>query len=532
MKFLIQQHGFLPECWKKEFNVVMDKIVVLDFGSQYSHLICRRIRDSNVYCELLPYNSPLSLIKNLEPKGIVLSGGPSSVYLQGSPKPDKQIFDMGIPVLGICYGHQLIVDEFKGKIKRFDNREYGYADLVIDDNSDLFKGINKKIKCWMSHADAAEDIPNNFKILAHTDNSFSAAIANRDKKFYGIQFHPEVSHTEQGNRILRNFSQSISNAKPDWTMQNFIDFTINEIKRKVQDDRVLCAISGGIDSTTLAVLLNKAIGNKLICVFVNNGLLRLNEEELVPKLINKYLGINTVCINAEERFLSRLEGIGDPEQKRKIIGEEFAQVFLQVTRDYGPFQWLAQGTLYPDVIESGFSKGPAAVIKTHHNVGGLPQWLNLKVLEPFRSLYKDEVRQIAVLLDIPNEFIKRHPFPGPGLAVRIIGEITAEKIRIVRHASSIVESELMISGWYDKVWQAYAAVGDDLAVGVLGDERVYGHIVTIRIIESLDAMTADWSRIPYDLISKISNRITNEVNGVTWVNYSVSSKPPATIEPQ
>jgi GMP synthase (glutamine-hydrolysing) len=510
----------------------MDRIVVLDFGSQYSHLICRRIRESNVYCELLPYNSAISMIKKLQPKGIVLSGGPSSVYLEGSPKPDKKIFEMGVPVLGICYGHQLIVNEFDGKIKRVDNREYGLADLEIDDNSDLFKGINKKIRCWMSHADAAETIPNDFNIIAHTDNSHTAAIANRIRGLYGIQFHPEVSHTEEGNRILRNFSHFISNAKPDWTMEGFIDFSIKDIRSKVQDNRVLCAISGGIDSTTLAVLLNKAISKNLTCVFVNNGLLRLNEESLVPELISKHLGINTITIDAEQRFLSRLVGVSDPERKRKIIGEEFAQVFLDVTKDYGPFQWLAQGTLYPDVIESGFSKGPAAVIKTHHNVGGLPDWLNLKVLEPFRSLYKDEVRKIAVLLDIPNEFIKRHPFPGPGLAVRIIGEVTNDKIRMVRDASNIVESELMISGWYDKVWQAYAAVGDDLAVGVLGDERVYGHIVTIRIVESLDAMTADWSRIPYDLISKISNRITNEVNGVTWVTYSVSSKPPATIEPQ
>ena len=510
----------------------MDKIVVLDFGSQYSHLICRRIRESNVYCELLPYNSPVSLIEQLNPKGIVLSGGPSSVYNKGSPKPDNKIFEMGIPILGICYGHQLIVDKFDGKIKRFDNREYGYADLVIDDSSDLFRGMNTTIKCWMSHADAAETIPSNFKILAHTENSISAAIGNPARKFYGIQFHPEVSHTEMGSRILKNFSQSISNAKPDWTMESFIEFSINDIRNKVCDERVLCAISGGIDSTTLAVLLNKALNNKLTCVFVNNGLLRLNEEIRVPKLIKESLGINIITIDAKDRFLSKLKGISDPEQKRKIIGEEFAQVFSEVTKVYGPFHWLAQGTLYPDVIESGFSKGPAAVIKTHHNVGGLPGWLNLKVLEPFRSLYKDEVRQIAALLDMPKEFIKRHPFPGPGLAVRIIGEVTDEKITIVRQASNIVESELVISGWYDNVWQAYAAVGDDLAVGVLGDERVYGHIVTIRIVESSDAMTADWSRLPYDLISKISNRITNEVNGVTWVTYSVSSKPPATIEPQ
>jgi GMP synthase (glutamine-hydrolysing) len=546
----------------------MDKLVVLDFGSQYSHLICRRIREANVYCELLPYNTPARVIKEIDPKGIIFSGGPASVYAKNAPKPDKEIFKMGKPLLGICYGHQVLVDSFGGKVKRTNSREYGRSVLIIEGEgeegtSDLFKGLGPGImNCWMSHADAAEKLPEGFKVLARTEKSFSAAIGNPDKKFYGIQFHPEVVHTEKGTQILKNFAQTISGAKPEWDIESFIESTINDIRKQVGKEKVLAAVSGGIDSTTVAALMHKAIGDQLSCVFINHGLLRQDEEKDVVMLFKDHLGIKVIHVDAEKQFLSKLRGVSDPEEKRKIIGEEFANVFAAVVKkkeeeeeeDADSFQWLAQGTLYPDVIESGVSKGPAAVIKTHHNVGGLPKWLTLKVIEPLRYLYKDEVRKAAKLLGVPDELLKRHPFPGPGLAVRIIGEVTPEKIRICKHASKIVEDELKSTaafaptsvsvastaatatadnvGWYDKVWQAYAAVGDDRAVGVLGDERVYGHIVIIRIVESIDAMTADWSRLPYELIEKISNRITNEVEGVTWVTYAVSSKPPATIEPQ
>lgn len=510
----------------------MDKIAVLDFGSQYSHLICRRIREGNVYCELLPYNTPAKVIKEIGPKGIIFSGGPASVYSKGSPKPDREIFQLGYPILGICYGHQLIVDNFGGKIKRSVSREYGRADLIIDDKSDLFNRLDSKTKCWMSHGDTAEKIPEGFKILGHTNNSFSAAIGNQERKFYGIQFHPEVIHTDKGTEILKNFSQNISSAKPTWNMESFIEMTTENIQKEVGNDKVLCAVSGGIDSTTVAALLHKAIGNNLHCVFVNHGLLRHDEEKLVMQLFKNRLGIQVIYVDAAKQFFQRLKGVSDPEKKRKVIGEEFANVFVNVAKKNGPFQWLAQGTLYPDVIESGVSKGPAAIIKTHHNVGGLPKWLNLRVLEPLSSLYKDEVREVAKLLHVPNEFLKRHPYPGPGLAVRIIGEVTAKKLRISKDASKIVEEELEAADLYNKVWQAYAAVGDDKAVGVLGDKRVYGKIVIIRIIDSFDAMTADWTRLPYELIEKISDRITNEVEGVTWVTYAVSSKPPATIEPQ
>jgi GMP synthase (glutamine-hydrolysing) len=547
----------------------MDKLVVLDFGSQYSHLICRRIREANVYCELLPYNTPAKVIKEIDPKGIIFSGGPASVYAQNAPKPDKEIFKMDKPLLGICYGHQVLVDTFGGKVKRTNSREYGRSVLIIEGGeeeeggiSDLFKGLGPGImNCWMSHADAAEILPEGFKVLARTENSFSAAIGNPNKKLYGIQFHPEVVHTEKGTQILKNFAQTISGAKPEWDIESFVESTIDDIRKQVGKEKVLAAVSGGIDSTTVAALMHKAIGDQLSCVFINHGLLRQDEEKDVVKLFKDHLGINVIYVNAEEQFLGKLKGVSDPEEKRKIIGEEFANVFAAVVKqkkkdeekDADSFQWLAQGTLYPDVIESGVSKGPAAVIKTHHNVGGLPKWLNLKVIEPLRYLYKDEVRKAAKLLGVPDELLKRHPFPGPGLAVRIIGKVTPEKIRVCKQASKIVEDELKStaafaptsasvasaaetapddSGWYDKVWQAYAAVGDDRAVGVLGDERVYGHIVIIRIVESMDAMTADWSRLPYELIEKISNRITNEVEGVTWVTYAVSSKPPATIEPQ
>jgi GMP synthase (glutamine-hydrolysing) len=514
-----------------ETELKLDKIIILDFGSQYSHLICRRIRDANVFCEIYPYNLTSEQIKDLSPNGIVFSGGPASVYAEDSPKPDKKIFELGIPILGICYGHQIIVDNFKGKVKRSNTREYGRAILTIDDKSDLFLNLDKSINCWMSHGDVAEKTPSGFKVLAHTESSFAAAIGNQEKKFYGIQFHPEVVHTEHGFEILKNFSINISKAKPEWDMTNFVEYTIENIKKTVKNDKILCAVSGGIDSTTVAVLLNRAVHDNLQCIFVNHGLLRYGEESMVMDRLTQ-IGLNVIYIDASEKFLNKLKGITDPEEKRKIIGHEFISVFQEEVKEKEQFRWLAQGTLYPDVIESGISVGPASIIKTHHNVGGLPTVLNLKVLEPLRHLYKDEVKKVATILQVPEDLLNRHPFPGPGLAVRIIGEITPEKIRISKHASKIVEDELIIENLYKSVWQAYASVGDDKAVGVVGDERLYGNIVTIRIVNSVDAMTADWTKLPYPLLERISNRITNEVEGVSWVTYAISSKPPATIEPQ
>jgi len=506
----------------------MDKIVVLDFGSQYSHLICRRIRDFSVYAELVPFDISLENLTKLNPKGIIFSGGPSSVYDSGAPIPDKKIFQLNVPILGICYGHQIIVNNFGGKIKRA-NKEYGSSVLTIDSNSDILNGIGDSVRAWMSHGDEAEDIPEGFEIIGHTENSRSAAIANKQKTVFGIQFHPEVVHTEKGTEILKNFVLDVCNANPDWTMEKFVENAVENISKV--EGNVLCGVSGGIDSTVTALLIHKAIGNRLKCVFVDNGLLRLNEAEEIENMFKNNFEVDFTKIDGQEQFLSKLNGVIDPEEKRKIIGKEFGNIFTKFSKENGQFTWLAQGTLYPDVIESGVSKGPASVIKTHHNVGGLPE-LHLKVLEPLRDLYKDEVRKVAKILGIPQDLIMRHPFPGPGLAVRIIGEVTKNKLDITRLASKIVEEELQNADLYDKVWQAYAAVGDDKAVGVVGDERKYGNIVMIRVVDSIDAMTADWTRLPNELIEKISNRITNEIDDVTWVSYVVSSKPPATIEPQ
>ena len=506
----------------------MDKIVVLDFGSQYSHLICRRIRDFSVYAELVPFDISLENLTKLNPKGIIFSGGPSSVYDSGAPIPDKKIFQLNVPILGICYGHQIIVNNFGGKIKRA-NKEYGSSVLTIDSNSDILNGIGDSVRAWMSHGDEAENVPEGFEIIGHTESSRSAAIANKQKTVFGIQFHPEVVHTEKGTDILKNFVLDVCYANPDWTMEKFVENAVENISKV--EGNVLCGVSGGIDSTVTALLIHKAIGNRLKCVFVDNGLLRLNEAEEIENMFKNNFEVDFTKIDGQEQFLSKLNGVIDPEEKRKIVGKEFGNIFTKFSKENGQFTWLAQGTLYPDVIESGVSKGPASVIKTHHNVGGLPE-LHLKVLEPLRDLYKDEVRKVAKIIGIPQDLIVRHPFPGPGLAVRIIGEVTKNKLDITRVASKIVEEELQNADLYDKVWQAYAAVGDDKAVGVVGDERKYGNIVMIRIVDSIDAMTADWTRLPNELIEKISNRITNEIDDVTWVSYVVSSKPPATIEPQ
>jgi GMP synthase (glutamine-hydrolysing) len=507
----------------------MDKIVVLDFGSQYSHLICRRIREFSVYAELVPYDISYEELQKLNPTGIIFSGGPSSVYSSDAPIPENKIFDMNLPLLGICYGHQLIVNKFGGKVKRA-NKEYGSSLLTIDSDKDLLNGIGESVRAWMSHGDEAEQIPENFKVIGHTEGAKAAAIANEEKSIYGIQFHPEVVHTEQGTEILKNFVLKVCGAKQEWTMEGFIDTAVEKISKI--EGNVLCGVSGGIDSTVVALLIHKAIGDRLKCVFVDNGLLRVNEEKEVEEMFKDNFKVNFTSVNAAGIFLEKLKGIEDPERKRKIVGEEFVRVFTEFAEENGPFKWLAQGTLYPDVIESGVSKGPAAVIKSHHNVGGLPDWLNLEILEPLRELYKDEVRKIAKILEVPEKLFMRHPFPGPGLSVRIIGEVTPTKLEICKVASKIVEEELMNAGLYEKVWQAYAAVGDDRAVGVVGDERRYGNIVMIRVVDSIDAMTADWTRLPHGLLEKMSNRITNEIEDVTWVTYTISSKPPATIEPQ
>jgi GMP synthase (glutamine-hydrolysing) len=507
----------------------MDKIVVLDFGSQYSHLICRRIREFSVYAELVPYDISYEELQKLNPTGIIFSGGPSSVYSSDAPIPENKIFDMNLPLLGICYGHQLIVNKYGGKVKRA-NKEYGSSLLTIDSDKDLLNGVGESVRAWMSHGDEAEQIPEGFKVIGHTESAKAAAIASEEKSIYGIQFHPEVVHTEQGTEILKNFVLKVCGAKQDWTMEGFIDTAVEKISKI--DGNVLCGVSGGIDSTVVALLIHKAIGDRLKCVFVDNGLLRLNEEKEIEEMFKDNFKVDFTAVNAADAFLGKLKGIEDPERKRKIVGEEFVRVFTEFAKGNGPFKWLAQGTLYPDVIESGVSKGPAAVIKSHHNVGGLPEWLNLEILEPLRDLYKDEVRKIAKILEVPEKLFMRHPFPGPGLSVRIIGEVTPTKLDICKIASKIVEEELMEAGLYEKVWQAYAAVGDDRAVGVVGDERRYGNIVMIRVVDSVDAMTADWTRLPHGLLEKMSNRITNEIEDVTWVTYTISSKPPATIEPQ
>jgi GMP synthase (glutamine-hydrolysing) len=507
-----------------------DTIVVIDFGGQYSHLIARRIRECEVYSEFLPWNIGIDQIRMRKPKGIVLSGGPASVNDRDAPRCQPEVFNLGIPVLGICYGLQLMVDGFGGKVGHAPAQEYGRTAVHFDDHADLFKGLDDESICWMSHADSAEELPKGFIGTAHSRHTKYAAIKNEKRFLFGVQFHPEVAHTVRGTEIIRNFLFEVAKCQQTWQVAPFVEEKIAEIRHTVGNGCVLCAVSGGVDSTTTAALVNEAVGDQLTCIFVNHGLLRKGEPEQVREILED-MKLKTVYVEASERFLQRLRGISDPEQKRKIIGEEFVRVFTEVAEKHGKFKWLAQGTLYPDVIESARTGSPASRIKTHHNVAGLPEWMGFKLIEPLRSLYKDEVRKIAAVLGIPAAITGRHPFPGPGLAVRILGEVTEQKLAICREASDIVESELRAAGIYEKVWQAFAVVGDDLAVGVLGDERKLGHIVTVRIVESVDGMTADWVRLSDELLSRISDRITNEVKNVTWVAYAVSSKPPSTIEP-
>jgi GMP synthase (glutamine-hydrolysing) len=505
-------------------------IAVLDFGGQYSHLITRRVRECEVYSELLPYGTKPGELRRLNAKGIILSGGPASVYDDAAPSCDPEIFHMGLPVLGICYGLQLMVQMLGGRVKATNRHEYGKADLTIRDATDLFKGMSGRIVSWMSHGDYAESLPDGFEVIADSENCPTAAIRDRGRKLYGVQFHPEVSHTEKGKEIIRNFI-AVANCRPTWNPRSIIETSVEEVKAAVGNENVLCGVSGGVDSTTTAVLIHKAVGNGLTCIFVNHGLLRKNEENAIRKTLTEDFKLNLRYVDASGRFLEKLKGVGDPEEKRKIIGEEFIRVFEEESLKLGSFRWLAQGTLYPDVIESAGSGSPASRIKSHHNVGGIPEWSRFKIIEPLRFLYKDEVRNVARELGLPSEIVLTHPFPGPGLAVRIVGEVTEEKLRVCREASAIVEDVLTREGLYDKVWQAFAVVGDDNAVGVEGDHRQLGHMVTVRIVNSSDGMTADWTRIPHEVLEEISNRITGEVRGVTWVAYAITSKPPSTIEP-
>jgi len=478
----------------------------------------------------LPWSTETKKILAKAPKALVLSGGPASVNDPNAPRCQKEILSLGVPVLGICYGLQLMVELFGGKIERPPTQEYGRTTVHFDDRTDLFKALEDEGVCWMSHADSAAELPEGFEGIAHSKHARYAAIRSRKRSLFGVQFHPEVVHTARGMEIIRNFLFEVAKCRPTWKVAPFAKDMIAEIGRTVGKGRVLCAVSGGVDSTTTAVLVNEAVGDQLMCIFVDHGLMRKGEPERVRDILER-MKLKTIHVEASERFLKRLKGIADPEQKRKIIGEEFIRVFTEVANEHGKFEWLAQGTLYPDVIESAHTGSPASRIKTHHNVAGLPEWTEFKLIEPLRFLYKDEVRKVAAAIGIPAVITARHPFPGPGLAVRILGEVNEEKLSICREASDIVESELRTEGIYDKVWQAFAMVGDDLAVGVLGDERKLGHVVTVRIVESVDGMTADWVRISEGLLSRISSRITNEVKGVTWVTYAISSKPPSTIEP-
>jgi GMP synthase (glutamine-hydrolysing) len=508
-----------------------ERILVLDFGSQYTQLIARRVRESHVYCEIHPFNIGMDRIRAFGARGIILSGGPSSVHDEGAPLAEPEIFTLGVPVLGICYGMQLMAHQLDGAVEKADRREYGSAIIDLDAASMLFLDVEREnVRVWMSHGDRILRLPPGFSVLAHSENSPIAAMGDSDRRLFGVQFHPEVVHTPCGKTILENFLFRICRCRSTWTMKSFVESVTQTLREKVGDDRVICALSGGVDSSVVAVLLHRAIGDRLHCIFVNNGLLRRGEAESVQRIFKDHFELNLVVVNATEAFLRRLKGVTDPEQKRKIIGNLFIELFESEAGKLEGARYLAQGTLYPDVIESVSFKGPSATIKTHHNVGGLPERMNLELIEPLRELFKDEVRLVGRELGLPEHIIKRHPFPGPGLAIRMIGEVTREKLEILREADSILLEEIEASGWYDHVWQAFAVLLPVRSVGVMGDERTYEEVIAIRAVESVDAMTADWARVPYEVLQRISNRIINEVEGVNRVVYDISSKPPSTIE--
>ena len=505
-------------------------IVILDFGSQYNQLIARRVREMGVYAEVVPFHEDIDKILERKPKGIILSGGPASVYAKGAPTLDNRIFDANIPILGLCYGMQLITHLHGGEVARADKQEFGKASLKLDKKESLiFKNIPDNTIVWMSHADHVNKMAEGFEIIAHTDSSI-AAIENRDKKIYAFQYHPEVTHSEHGFEMLKNFVFEIVGAEKNWSMENYIETTVKEIKEKVGDKKVILGLSGGVDSSVAAMLINKAIGKQLTCIFVDTGLLRKNEAKHVMDIYAQNFDMDIKCINAEERFLSKLKGVEDPEEKRKIIGKEFVEVFNEEAIKLKDAEFLAQGTIYPDVIESVSVKGPSVTIKSHHNVGGLPEDLNFKLLEPLRELFKDEVRKVGRELGIPDYMVDRHPFPGPGLGIRILGEVTKEKADILREADDIFIEELRKEGLYSKVSQAFVVLLPVKSVGVMGDERTYEYTAVLRSANTIDFMTATWSHLPYEFLEKVSNRILNEVKGINRLTYDISSKPPATIE--
>lgn len=507
-----------------------ETILIIDFGSQFTQLITRRIREASVYSEIYPHTISVDKIKTIKPKGIILSGGPLSVYDEGAPQIDKEILKLKIPVLGICYGLQLICINFGGKVEPAVDREYGKAVLRIMDDSDILTGIDDASVVWMSHGDYLTEIPSGFKVVGESDHSPNCAISNDVKRIYGLQFHPEVVHTEEGKKIIDNFLFEICNCKGDWTAENFIDEKIESIKNEIGDAKAICALSGGVDSTVAAVLVKKSIDNNLICIHIDTGLMRKNESEKVGDLFDEKLNLEHIHVDASEKFLKNLKGVNNPEEKRKVIGNTFIEVFEEEAKKIDNAKFLVQGTLYPDVIESMPVKGASVTIKTHHNVGGLPEKMNLKLIEPFRELFKDEVRKVGRQLNIPEEFIVRHPFPGPGLAVRILGEVTEEKLEILREADDIFITSIKEEGIYKSIWQAFTILLPVNSVGVMGDARTYENVLSLRAVTSVDGMTADWYAFEHDFLAAVSNKIINKVKGINRVVYDVSSKPPATIE--
>jgi len=519
------------------------RVVILDFGSQYTQVIARRIRECQVYSEILRFDTRAAEIAALKPNGIILSGGPASVYDKGAPQIDAEIFSLGIPVLGICYGLMLMAHHLGGKVVFTGRREYGAGMLHINNGSELFDGLGNQLEVWNSHGDEVTALPKGFRVVGTTEGCDFAAVEDRQRKVYGLQFHPEVAHTPRGREVLQNFLFRICHCAMDWTMGSFIEEACARVRKQVGDQKVVLGLSGGVDSSVTAALLHKAIGDQLTCIFVNNGLLRAREEEVVQRVFGENFHVRLKYVDASERFLALLKGVTDPETKRKLIGNEFIKVFQHATeelleqdrqnkaRKHGGYKFLAQGTLYPDVIESvSIGGNPAQVIKTHHNVGGLPEKMHFELVEPVRQLFKDEVRQVGRQLGLPKEIVYRQPFPGPGLAVRILGEVTPERLSILREADTIVQSEMEAADWYYKVWQSFAVLLPVQSVGVMGDQRTYENTVVLRIVESQDGMTADWVRLPYELLARISSRISNEVKGVNRVCYDISSKPPSTIE--